>query len=79
MADLKVITGNFAAAAVPNPGLANDLRALADRVEKGEVKSVIAAYIGDGDYCFLKSCSLEDALMLMTLGQRRAVDDMLVR
>jgi len=49
------------------------LRALADRVERGEITSFVGAWSSE-NYEFLFPSSLSDSLVLATLLQRVAVD-----
>lgn len=49
------------------------LRALAERIERGEINSMVVAY-SDDSYRFLWSSSLADSLILTALAHACAVD-----
>jgi len=51
--------------------LPQTLRALADAAEKGEVTSMVAAYVQNDSYCFMFGSSLEKAIVLTALLQQR--------
>lgn len=60
----------------PPQGLAEGLRELADKVDRGEVVSVIAAYIDkvDDEYCFLFGASLSEELVMCSLMHAKLID-----
>jgi hypothetical protein len=56
------------------PGdLSQRLREIADAVDRGEVTSLVGAYVEAGDYCFLFGASISDGLILSTLMHDRAL------
>lgn len=58
----------------PPAGLATTFRALADKIDRGDVVSAVAAYIDGDEYCFVLGASLTDELVMSTLLQTRVVD-----
>lgn len=72
--NMKVIQGAFGHQAPTN--LASDLRALADAVDRGEIKELITAYIQEDQYTFLFAASLQTSLVLSTLMQDTAINNL---
>lgn len=70
---MKVIDGGFGRKAPDN--LAQDLRALADAVDRGEVVELVAAYVRQDEHEMLYAASLAQSVFLATLLHRRAVDN----
>jgi hypothetical protein len=66
---MKVIEGSFGKQ--PPTDLAVRLRELADAAEKGEITSMVAAYIEGDSYSFMWAASLEKAVVLTALLQQR--------
>ncbi len=67
---MNVVSATFGSKA-PS-GSADELRALADAIDRGEVKKVVCA--ADGvDYQFVYGASLEDCVTLSTLLQWRCM------
>ena len=73
---MRVITGKFGDQ--PPRDLAENLRSLADAVDRGEVTSLVAAYVEDDSYSFMFGASLKDAIFLTALLQKRNLDRMVV-
>lgn len=57
----------------PN-GLADDLRALADAVDKGECTGAVVASVKGGEWEFIYADSLVDCLVMATLLQQKCID-----
>jgi hypothetical protein len=57
--------------------LSKELRELADAVDRGEITSLVAAFVENEGYSFMFSASLSDAIVLTTLLQNRNVERMI--
>jgi hypothetical protein len=55
-------------------GLSAELRSLADAIDRGEVTSVVAAYVNGGHFDFVYGASLSSGLELATLLQHRCIE-----
>ncbi len=71
-ADIKQVS--FGKKAVP--GLAADLRRMADAVERGEVTDVVMCFVEGDCYCYLWAASLFDSVGMTALAHRQAIDRM---
>ena len=58
------------------PGLADDLRRMADAVDRGEIIDLVACFVEDGCYCYLWAASLFDSVGMSALLHQQAIDRM---
>lgn len=72
---MKVIEGGFGKQAPDK--LIQQLRDIADAMERGEVSEAVVAYISAYEYELIIGCSLVSALTLSTLLHRRVTDKFL--
>lgn len=57
-------------------GLASDLRALADAVDRGDVKELVACFVQNNEFNYLWAASLYDSLALSDLLHAQALHRM---
>lgn len=74
---MKVIEGQFGQKTV-NEDLVRDLRSMADAAERGEITDLIATFIQDGEYHFMRACSPKDYVFLAALQQRKSIDGVII-
>lgn len=67
---------NLVALKRPPSDLPANLRALADRAEKGEITDLVIALIGGGNFEFVYAASFSDCIVLSTLLLQNSVDRM---
>lgn len=60
----------------PTPGLAEDLRRMADAVDRGEVTDVVMCFIEGGCYCYLWAASRFDSAGMTAMAHQQALDRM---
>jgi hypothetical protein len=74
---MEVIEGKFGQQPKPDGvkrEAATELRAIADRIERGEVGAIVVAYCADDRYLLYSPTSNVDTLTLASLAQSSAVD-----
>lgn len=71
---MKVIDGGFGKQAPSD--LSQQLRDLADAVDRKEITGLVAAYVENDEYSFMFATNLEEAIVLTTLLQQRNVERM---
>ncbi len=64
---MKIVEGNFGPKA--NENLANDLRELADAVDRGDIVDFVASYIEKDEQVFFVAAELRTALVLAVMLQ----------
>jgi hypothetical protein len=72
---MKLIEGSFGKQAPAD--LSMHLRDLADAVDRGEITSLIAAFVQDDNYEFMFAASRQEAIVLTTLMQHRNIERMM--
>jgi len=70
--NIKVVQAEFGKRAPKD--LSKCLREIADAVDRGEIVSLVAAYVDNGEYQMMFGASLTEGLTLSTLLHRRSVD-----
>lgn len=60
----------------PVPGLAADLRRMADAVDRGEITDLVVIFVENDCYCYLWAASLFDSVGLTAMGHQQAIDRM---
>jgi hypothetical protein len=74
---MEVIEGKFGQQPKPGgvkPEAAKELRAIADRIERGELESLLVTYCDGSQYRMYSPNSNVDTLTLASLAQSSAVD-----
>jgi hypothetical protein len=71
---MKVIDGGFGKQAPDD--LADELRQLADAVDRGDISGMIMAYVYKGDYSFAFGTSKAESILLAALMQQQSIDRM---
>lgn len=57
-------------------GLADDLRKMADAVDRGEIKELVACFIEGGEYNYVWAASLAESTLLADLLHAQAIHRM---
>lgn len=59
--------------------LSENLRELANKVDRGEITEFVAGYVINGEYEFLYPSSLNDSMILTSIMQHLTADKYLIR
>jgi hypothetical protein len=73
---MKVIDGGFGKQAPSD--LSEQLRELADAVDRKEITGLVAAYVQNDEYSFMFATSLQEAIVLTALLQQRNYGRMVI-
>lgn len=69
---MKVIEGGFKPTI--NADIVAELRRVADRIERGEIDTVVLVYLADDHYEVSQSCSPRDGVVMATMLHRAAAN-----